>query len=65
MEETALAASLPQAPVFTWCLAVDTSGKSPYDIIPSELQQAWRGTTCRLGARSVVVFESRPVTSVP
>ncbi len=65
MEETALRVSLPDAPVFSWCLAVDTMRQSPDDIVLPEEQKPWPENTVRAGARSILVFENRQAGSHP
>lgn len=49
---------LPSIEERTWCLAVDTSLKSPDDIIPLELQKPLEQDVYWVDARSVVIFEN-------
>ncbi|MCQ8103890.1 glycogen debranching protein GlgX [Methylomonas sp. SURF-2] len=49
---------LPSVPDRTWCLAVDTSLKSPHDIIPPEQQKPLKKPLYPMDSRSVVVFEN-------
>jgi len=49
---------LPSIPHRTWCLAVDTSLKTPNDIIPVDAQKPLNTPIYSVDSRSVVVFEN-------
>ncbi|WP_347986774.1 glycogen debranching protein GlgX [Methylomonas sp. AM2-LC] len=51
---------LPSIPGKTWCLAVDTSLKSPRDIVPPDDQKPLSKPFYQVDSHSVAVFENLP-----
>ncbi|WP_150050775.1 MULTISPECIES: glycogen debranching protein GlgX [Methylomonas] len=49
---------LPHIEGRTWCLALDTSLKSPHDILPPEQQKLHNKPTYTVDSRSIAVFEN-------
>jgi glycogen operon protein len=58
MSDEAATINLPQIKAKAWCLALDTTLPSPSDIIPRLEQKNLKGTSYRVGAKAVVVFEN-------
>ncbi|MBS3964941.1 MAG: glycogen debranching protein GlgX [Methylomonas sp.] len=58
MSHTRHHAALPELVGRTWCLAVDTSLKSPRDIIPPDEQKPLPSLRYEVDAHSIVVFEN-------
>jgi glycogen operon protein len=58
MSENKRTLHLPGIQNRTWCLALDTSLRTPNDIIPPELQKPLSKHSYAVDSRSVVVFEN-------
>jgi glycogen operon protein len=59
MSDTSLNVELPEIKGKKWCLAVDTSLSSPYDIVAPQQQQYCADACYSVAAKSVVVFENK------
>ena len=58
MSDQAVSTELPVISGRSWCLALDTSLKSPLDIVPPEEQKIMKDKRYTVNTRTVVVFEN-------